>query len=116
MCGGSLWLIVDFEANKMISLKTIVFFVFLSHGLVMMAVSSAKIEMIDKLTTKRTIKRFKDRKDLQLVMSDEFETSNRRFDKGQDKFFESITKPDETNNAMQFCKSSFRSFLFFSPR
>lgn len=66
--------------------------------------ATAQIEMIDELTTKTTIQRFKDRKDLQLVMSDEFEVENRRFEKGFDKFFESITKPDETNNAMQFCK------------
>jgi beta-glucan synthesis-associated protein KRE6 len=62
------------------------------------------IEMIDKLTTALTIKRSKDGKDLQLVMSDEFETNDRKFDKGSDKFFESISKPDETNNAMQFCQ------------
>lgn len=61
-------------------------------------------QYIDPITTVKTINRFKDNKQLKLVMSDEFELEGRSFEKGADKFFESITKPDYTNNAMQFCK------------
>ena len=39
-----------------------------------------------------------------LVMSDEFNKDNRAFDKGSVKLFEAIQKPDNTNEAIQFCK------------
>lgn len=42
----------------------------------------------------------------ELVMSDEFNAENRAFDKGSDKLFEAIQKPDNTNEAIQFCKFS----------
>lgn len=59
---------------------------------------------IDKMTSISSIMRRRDGKRLDLVMSDEFQEDGRHFEKGKDKFFESITKPDMTNQAMQFCK------------
>ena len=53
-----------------------------------------------------TLRRFKDGKELRLVMSDEFETDGRSFGKGADKLFEAIEKPDDTNQAIQFYNSS----------
>ena len=61
---------------------------------------------VDKDTDKDNflIRRNYDGKDLQLVMSDEFNEANRRFDDGNDKFFDAIQKPDNTNEAIQFCE------------
>ena len=45
-----------------------------------------------------------DGKKLSLTMSDEFNDDNRDFSKGKDLLFEAIEKPDNTNEALQFCK------------
>jgi hypothetical protein len=44
---------------------------------------------------------------LALAMSDEFNTDNRKFDRGSDKFFEALQKPDHTNEAIQFCRNCY---------
>jgi hypothetical protein len=57
--------------------------------------------------------RRRDQKLLSLVVSDEFESDNRRFDKANDRLFEAVEKPDNTNEAIQFCKcypSIFREY------
>jgi hypothetical protein len=59
---------------------------------------------IDSKTLKLMKPRHRDGKLLELVMSDEFETSGRSFAPGDDKMFEAIHKPDESNEALQFCK------------
>ena len=53
---------------------------------------------------KHVIKRLADGKNLKLVMSDEFEKDGRDFSKGSDPLFEALEKPDNTNEAMQYCK------------
>jgi hypothetical protein len=60
--------------------------------------------LIDHSSTVRTITRNSDGKVLQLVMSDEFNVDNRNFEKGSDNLFESVLKPDLTNEALQFCE------------
>jgi Beta-glucan synthesis-associated protein SKN1/KRE6/Sbg1 len=50
----------------------------------------------------QTTRRF-DGKLLDLVMSDEFNEDGRSFEPGQDEMFEAIQKPDEANEALQFC-------------
>jgi len=47
-----------------------------------------------------------DGKTLSLVMSDEFNTENRKFDDGMDPNFDAVHKPDYTNEAIQFYNSS----------
>ena len=37
-------------------------------------------------------------------MSDEFNVENRKFDDGLDPIFDAVQKPDNTNEAIQFCK------------
>jgi hypothetical protein len=73
-------------------------------------------DYIDQATPTSSIIRHRDMKILSLVMSDEFEQEGRRFEKGFDEFFESIMKPDDTNNAIQFCtlfsSNSHRPYLF----
>jgi hypothetical protein len=65
---------------------------------------SSTNEFIDP-TTKQLIRARKiDGKILHLVMSDEFEEEGRRFESGHDNFFEAINQPDNTNQAMQYCK------------
>ena len=41
---------------------------------------------------------------LALAMSDEFNTDGRKFNHGSDKLFEALQKPDDTNEAIQFCR------------
>jgi hypothetical protein len=48
--------------------------------------------------------RQKDGKRLKLVMSDEFSSSGRTFRAGDDPIFEAVHKPDDTNEAIEFCK------------
>ena len=43
---------------------------------------------------------------LQLVMSDEFTRDGRSFAKGQDPLFEAVEKPDNSNEAIQFCNDT----------
>jgi hypothetical protein len=43
---------------------------------------------------------------LQLVMSDEFNIDGRIFSKGQDSLFEAVEKPDNSNEAIQFCTTA----------
>ena len=61
--------------------------------------------MIDSYTSVESysITRKTDGRQLSLVMSDEFEVDGRQFGKGKDKLFEAIEKPDNTNEAIQFC-------------
>ena len=63
-------------------------------------------EWIDSATPVTSLRRYKDGKELRLVMSDEFETPGRSFRRGADKLFEAIEKPDDTNQAIQFYNSS----------
>jgi beta-glucanase (GH16 family) len=51
-----------------------------------------------------TILRRKDKRQLHLVMSDEFNVNGREFHPGKDPLFEALQKPDYTNEAIQFCK------------
>jgi hypothetical protein len=62
--------------------------------------------MIDPATpTKdRSTGRKKDGKLLLLTMSDEFSQQHRNFEKGKDAIFEAVHKPDDTNEAIQFCE------------
>lgn len=60
--------------------------------------------LIDPDTTATETTRFSDSKRLSLVMSDEFTVSGRSFAKGNDPKFEAVEKPDNSNQAMQFCK------------
>ncbi len=64
---------------------------------------------IDTPLDVRTIYRYHDKKELKLVMSDEFNTDGRRFNAGNDKIFEAVEKPDHTNEAIQFCELYFHS-------
>ena len=70
----------------------------------------------DTPTPFHIIERHHDGKQLKLIMSDEFEKAGRGFTKGFDPFFESVDKPDNSNQALQYCKSNFTCFhlLFFS--
>lgn len=64
---------------------------------------------IDKTTHLNDLitKRHKDGKEnIKLVMSDEFNLPNRNFNIGKDDIFESINKPDNSNQALQFYNSS----------
>ncbi len=61
---------------------------------------------IDSRTHKDYKLRQTDGKRLELVMSDEFETPGRSFAPGEDPVFEALYKPDDTNEAIQFCKFS----------
>ena len=63
-------------------------------------------EPIDRDTAATSIERLHDGATLRLVMSDEFNEDGRSFEKGKDANFEAIQKPDLTNDALQFCKSS----------
>lgn len=62
--------------------------------------------MIDSYTSVESysVVRKSDGRQLSLVMSDEFEVDGRQFGKGKDKLFEAIEKPDNTNEAVQYCK------------
>ncbi|KAJ1426235.1 beta-glucan synthesis-associated protein-domain-containing protein [Ochromonadaceae sp. CCMP2298] len=65
-------------------------------------------ELVDKSTDeefRNTIRR-RDGKQLHLVMSDEFLEEGRSFEKGRDTLFEAVSKPDNTNDALQFYNSS----------
>lgn len=68
--------------------------------------------MIDSATPPESwaVARKSDGRVLTLVMSDEFEVAGRQFGKGKDKFFEAIEKPDNTNEAIQFCTYFVCSF------
>lgn len=59
---------------------------------------------IDSRTHKEYKFRQKDGKKLELVMSDEFETPGRSFGPGEDPVFEALHKPDDTNEAIEFCE------------
>ncbi len=63
-------------------------------------------DWIDKDTAIITKISDRDGRKMNLVASDEFRISGRRFEKGQDSMFEALTKPDDTNDSLQFCKSS----------
>ena len=45
-----------------------------------------------------------DGKVLDLVMSDEFNVDGRSFAPGEDDVFEAVERPDDTNQALEFCK------------
>lgn len=60
-------------------------------------------EYIDSSTPVKSRIRRKDGKRLQLVMSDEFNEEGRNFASSNDPFFEAVEKPDNTNEAIQFC-------------
>lgn len=66
------------------------------------ATSSYNVDPSTSPDAATTVRKF-DGKVLQLVMSDEFNVDGRSFEKGQDDVFEAVTKPDEANEAMQFC-------------
>jgi len=59
---------------------------------------------VDPATRHKTKIRQKDGKKLHLVMSDEFKKDNREFGRGKDPIFEAVQKPDNSNEAIQFCK------------
>ncbi len=63
-------------------------------------------DWIDKDTAIITRISDRDGRKMNLVASDEFRIPGRRFEKGQDSMFEAITKPDDTNDSLQFCKFS----------
>jgi len=60
----------------------------------------------DTPTELRITTRLHDGSSMQLVMSDEFNTNGRRFEKGQDSLFEAVEKPDNSNQAIQFCNDA----------
>ena len=64
---------------------------------------------VDVETTIHSVVRPQDGKVLKLVASDEFNKDGRSFEKGMDKMFEAVNKPDNTNEALQFCKIQFSS-------
>lgn len=68
-------------------------------------IGCSQASLIDKDTTKTTISSYATSKHLSLVMSDEFNVPGRSFQKGKDPNFEAIEKPDDSNQAMEFCKS-----------
>lgn len=68
---------------------------------------SNEISYIDPATKDTKIIRNRDGKVLNLVMSDEFDVEFRDFSPGKDPFFEAIEKPDDTNDAIEFCNISF---------
>jgi hypothetical protein len=59
---------------------------------------------IDPDTKVKTVRRRKDGTNLKLVFSDEFNVEGRSFEPGKDPHFEAVEKPDDTNQAIQFCK------------
>jgi hypothetical protein len=63
--------------------------------------------MIDTSSVTKRIIREYDGKILDLVMSDEFTVEGRKFGKNDDAIFEAIEKPDNTNEAIQFCMYFF---------
>lgn len=68
-------------------------------------IASTDTRLIDPSTSVYTKNRPKDGTILHLVASDEFNEDERGFSKGMDKMWEAITKPDNTNEALQFCKN-----------
>lgn len=68
---------------------------------------SCSREYIDASTKVKSKIRQKDGKRLQLVMSDEFNEEGRNFASSNDPFFEAVEKPDNTNEAIQFCMLMF---------
>jgi beta-glucanase (GH16 family) len=70
------------------------------------AYAATAAQLIDKSTTAITATRLYDSKKLTLVMSDEFNKPGRSFAKGDDPNFEAVQKPDDSNQAMEFCKLS----------
>jgi beta-glucanase (GH16 family) len=84
----------------------------LNHNIILLILLLAQVILsytIDKSTHLNDLitKRHKDGKNnLKLVMSDEFNVPNRDFSIGKDDIFESITKPDNSNQALQFYNSS----------
>lgn len=83
--------------------------ILLSIVIVLSVVICASSTFIDSKTTKETKIRQRDGKLLELVMSDEFETEGRSFAPGHDKMFEAINKPDDSNEALQYCKTNLIS-------
>ena len=67
--------------------------------------STIDTRLIDPGTTLHTKSRPKDGTILHLMASDEFNDDGRAFGKGMDQMWEAITKPDNTNEALQFCKN-----------
>ena len=65
---------------------------------------SYKIDPLTKRRDKLTTRFHDGQQGLVLVMSDEFETQGRDFYSGRDDLFEAVEKPDDTNQAIQFCK------------
>jgi hypothetical protein len=59
---------------------------------------------IDPETVLRTKISQRDGRRMELVASDEFKISGRNFEPGHDKMLEAMTKPDDTNDSLQFCK------------
>lgn len=59
---------------------------------------------IDISTTVLMKKSQHDGRIMELVASDEFKVSGRSFESGYDAMFEAMTKPDDTNDSLQFCK------------
>ena len=66
---------------------------------------------VDPDTRETTLRRYTDGKTLQIVMSDEFSLPGRSFEKGRDPNFEAIEKPDNSNQALEFCKSLLQTQL-----
>ncbi len=58
---------------------------------------------VDKTTKQFYQTRRYDGKRLSLVMSDEFNSDNRRFQMGEDRFLHGIEKSDTTNQSIQYC-------------
>lgn len=63
--------------------------------------------MIDPDTTSVKTMRARDKKELILTMSDEFNEERRSFKQGEDALFTAIHQPGSTNEEMQFYDSSY---------
>lgn len=75
--------------------------------------AKSKSELIDPNTVATTVYQYHDNKLLHLVMSDEFEDNGRRFDQKKG-IFNAVMKPDNSNDAIQFCKLLWLIALIWS--
>lgn len=71
-------------------------------------VSLVGASYIDPLTLQLIKMRQTDGKLLGLVMSDEFNDEGRGFTTGEDAIFEAVSRPDDCNACLEYCKPSFQ--------
>ena len=76
---------------------------FIFFLVILIQLSGIATARIDKDTLDITTYRRHDGALLNLVMSDEFSIDGRKFTKGEDEIFESIDKPDDSNQGMHYC-------------